>query len=151
MRERSFFRALVYYDYHNSKATIFSEQAIFLQAHPGDSFFTLYTYTTGVVKINIQALDSPEASEILGGPGWMDIVSCAERSGGRMSFDVVAYSGLNRVRFHVIPLRRNNSTVHDALRAVADELPAVGPELLSDRLKPLLNSNGEDPDLFEVH
>ncbi|KAJ7430749.1 hypothetical protein B0H11DRAFT_2134272 [Mycena galericulata] len=72
-RERSFLRALIHHDYQKSKLTLFPP--------------------TGHVKISIQLLSSAPTRANLGGPEWMDIVSRAERSGGRMILDVLVLSG----------------------------------------------------------
>ncbi|KAJ7624253.1 hypothetical protein DFH06DRAFT_1445914 [Mycena polygramma] len=125
VRDRSFLRALVHHEYRKpqSKVDIFCQTVTGMATHPGEGTLVLYDFTQGSVKINLEPLNSDGTTKALGGPEWTDIVSRAERSGWRMRLDVLVFSGPNGTQYYVVPLRTNNSTVHDRLQALADPLP----------------------------
>ncbi|KAJ7239510.1 hypothetical protein C8J57DRAFT_1528161 [Mycena rebaudengoi] len=109
----------------------------------------------GPVKINLQSLNSAKTHEVLGSTEWTNIVSRAERSGGRMGLDVLVFSGREEYHYYAVSLRSNKSTVNDGLRALGDELP---PEIenwdesfFEDRFQRFLDSNDEDKELVEIH
>jgi hypothetical protein len=64
----------------------------------------------------------------VGGAEWRDIVSHAERSGWRMTLDVLVFNAPHEVQYHIIPLRSNKTVVHNVLRTLADELRPVDQE-----------------------
>ncbi|KAJ7270574.1 hypothetical protein C8J57DRAFT_1508601 [Mycena rebaudengoi] len=128
---------------------------VFRRASPDDGFLTLYDYTQGPVKINLQSLNSAKTNEVLGSTEWTNIVSRAERSGGRMGLDVLVFSGCEEYHYYAISLRSNKSTVNDGLRALGDELPPDienwDESFFEDRFQRFLDSNDEDKELVEIH
>ncbi|KAJ7604512.1 hypothetical protein DFH06DRAFT_1254770 [Mycena polygramma] len=159
VRERSFLRTLVHHEYMKtlSKVKIFSQTVIAMATHPGEGTLVLYDYTKGSAKINLQPLSGAGTKKALGGPEWTDIVSRAERSGWRMRLDVLVFSGQNGMHYYVVPLRSNNSTVHDRLQALADPLPpdreAWGQDgtAFATSIGELVFSLEADAELMEVH
>ncbi|KAJ7274741.1 hypothetical protein C8J57DRAFT_1312636 [Mycena rebaudengoi] len=152
---RSFLRALIHHDYHKAKRTILLQKVVFRRASPDGGFLTLYDYTQGPVKINLQSLNSAKTHEVLGSTEWTNIVSRAERSGGRMGLDVLVFSGREEYHYYAISLRSNKSTVNDGLRALGDELPSDvenwDESFFEDRFQRFLDSNDEDKELVEIH
>ncbi|KAJ7488598.1 hypothetical protein B0H11DRAFT_1913078 [Mycena galericulata] len=108
-----------------------------------------------IVKISIQLLSSAPTRANLGGPEWMDIVSRAERSGGRMILDVLVLSGPDKGKYWAIPLRTNESTVDAGLQQLADKLPSNRDiwdmASITDIIAPLVDFHREDPDFLEIH
>ncbi|KAJ7624221.1 hypothetical protein DFH06DRAFT_1230018 [Mycena polygramma] len=158
-RERSFLRALIHHEYRKplSKVGIFCQTVIFMATRPDEGTLVLYDYTQGVAKINVQSLSSSGTKRALGGPEWTDLVSRAEHSRGRMRLDVLVFSGPNGMQYHAVPLRSNNSTVHDRLQTLADPLPRdreaweQDGTVFATSIGRLVVSLGEDEDLAEVH
>ncbi|KAJ7105504.1 hypothetical protein C8R44DRAFT_886457 [Mycena epipterygia] len=152
---RSFLRALIHHDYQKERRAIFLQKMLFRRARPDDGFLTLYDYTRGPVKINLQSLNSAKTHEVLGSSEWTNIVSRAERSGGRMSLDVLVFSGREEFHYYAISLRSNKSTVNDGLRALGDELPPDveqwDEDFFADRFQRFVDLNDEDGELVEVH
>ncbi|KAJ7748293.1 hypothetical protein DFH07DRAFT_962189 [Mycena maculata] len=151
-RHRSFLRALIHHDYQKSKALIFPQKLLAIKV--GLDFLTLYDYTEGPAKINVQALSSERTRELLGGPEWTNLVSRAERSEGRLSLDVVVLMGPDKPQYWTIPLRTNTSTVDHGLREIAEQLPsdraAWDTDSINAQLEPLV-LHGEEPEVLEVH
>jgi hypothetical protein len=152
---RSFLRALIHHDYHKAKRTIRLQKIVFHRPSPDGGFLTLYDYTQGPVKINLQLLNSAKTHEVLGSTERTNIVSRAERSGGRMGLDVLVFSGREEYHYYAISLRSNRSTVNDGLRALGDELPPDvenwDESFFEDRFQRFLDSNDEDKELVEIH
>ncbi|KAJ7623072.1 hypothetical protein DFH06DRAFT_1481832 [Mycena polygramma] len=165
-RERSFLRALLDYDYRKSKVHTFMQRAALMSAdmdtdRGGGSLMTLYDYALGPVEIKILIVGGEHPTKLLGpewkgivSPEWKDIVSRAARSKGRMEFDVIRFNAEGGPDCRVIPLRRNKSTVHDDLQALADEFSANqvwDTDLFAQRIVGLVESHNEDVDLLEIH
>ncbi|KAJ6517395.1 hypothetical protein C8R47DRAFT_1312885 [Mycena vitilis] len=141
-RDRSFLRALVHHEYMKpqSKLDIFCQTVIGMVAHPG---------------VGMLVLDG--TNKALGGPEWTDIVARSGRSGWRMRLDVLVFSGPNGTQCYVVPLRSNDSTVHDRLQALADPLPRdretwdKNGTAFANSLGQLAFSLAKDKNLVEVH
>ncbi|KAJ7642604.1 hypothetical protein DFH06DRAFT_603600 [Mycena polygramma] len=152
-RERSFIRALLDDDYHEFKPVILVQRAAFMRVHRGEKCLTLYDYTAGPVEIKTLPLNEHTMDE-LSGPEWDDIVSRAARSGGRMDIDVILFNTEHGPQSIVVPLHRNKSTVHDDLRALADDFPS---DEVEDRhsfvrkIGSIVDSHKKDADLLEIH
>ncbi|KAF8179402.1 hypothetical protein K438DRAFT_1977454 [Mycena galopus ATCC 62051] len=152
---RSFLRALIHHDYQKDRRTILLQKMVFWRARPDDGFLTLYDYTRGPVRIVLQPLNSAKTHEVLGSIEWTNIVSRAERSAGRMCLDVLVFSRGEGFQYYVIPLRSNKSTLHDGLRALADEFPPDvehwDEDFVIDRFQRFVDLNDEEGELVEVH
>ncbi|KAF8210035.1 hypothetical protein K438DRAFT_1960259 [Mycena galopus ATCC 62051] len=94
-------------------------------------------------------------NEVLGSIEWMNFVSRAERSAGRMCLDVLIFNGGEGFQYHAIPLCSNKSTLHDGLRALTDELPPDvehwDEDFVIDRFPRFVDLNDEEGELVEVH
>ncbi|KAJ6517410.1 hypothetical protein C8R47DRAFT_1255011 [Mycena vitilis] len=158
-RQRSFLRTLVHHEYMKilSKVEIFSQTVAAMATHSDEGTLVLYDYTEGPAKINLQPLSGAGTKKALGGPEWTDIVSRAQRSGWRMRLDVLVFSGPNGTQYYVVPLRSNNSTIHDRLQALADLVPrdrevwGQNGTAFATSIGELFFSLEEDDELVEVH
>ncbi|KAJ6456650.1 hypothetical protein C8R45DRAFT_943461 [Mycena sanguinolenta] len=98
-RERQFMRQLVQNDYLEGREFICQQQLEIMSSNPEALVVTHFDYTIPPVQLSVRSLtDDDPIIDTLNGMGaeWMDYVSRAERSGGRMQLHVMQVSeGVN--------------------------------------------------------
>ncbi|KAJ6456726.1 hypothetical protein C8R45DRAFT_1222051 [Mycena sanguinolenta] len=153
-RERQFIWAVVQNDYLLEVDYIYQQQSELLVADPDVLPLTLFDYTYLPVKISVHPIAESPITDTLNkiGAEWMDIVSRAERSCGRMQLHVVQVpEGIDTPRLWVIPLRSSSSQIYDAIRELAEDLPSdfdeddLGTEVIT------ILDDAQDSDLVEIH
>ncbi|KAJ7622576.1 hypothetical protein DFH06DRAFT_1482062 [Mycena polygramma] len=108
VRQRSFLRALMTYDY-NEAMHKHRQQVLLSPQNDSQPFFTLFDYRPGRVQIEVQPMDSPLAERLGQHSGWGNDALRAARSGGRMELCVLALPGHSGTQFFVVPCAQRGS------------------------------------------
>ncbi|KAJ7122268.1 hypothetical protein C8R44DRAFT_981457 [Mycena epipterygia] len=151
-RERMFLRKLIHHDYGQHPAMhIYMPEITFMNRHPDTAFFTRFDYTTGHVTITVNAV--ADAKNMALDPQWLEDVSRAARSGGRMRLHVMLVAEADVPRYWLVPLRSDTPRLHDGLKRIATNLPTDQEawdmlEIVHD-IQALMD-NGSEPGI-EIH
>ncbi|KAF8185894.1 hypothetical protein K438DRAFT_1836476 [Mycena galopus ATCC 62051] len=78
-RQCSFLRALVHHDYQKAQATLLPAQKFY-----PNGFLTMYNYTEGTPRIDIQSVTALAITQGFDGVEWKNILSCAAAGGGKL-------------------------------------------------------------------
>ncbi|KAJ7134088.1 hypothetical protein C8R43DRAFT_640269 [Mycena crocata] len=132
IRERSFMRAILHNDYHESIRGIYEGQVKFMAAHPDSGpFFTLFDYTVIPMRSSIESVAAwPLTTALDGvGPEWKDMVERSARSGGRIQLHVMRVPSPPKPRFWLVPLRSTSGRMQEQFRQLAASLPPESTDL----------------------
>lgn len=108
IRERSY-RTLLTHEYEATKCKhIFPAQVSLMKRHPGAPFLTLFDYTRGGVRIEVQLVsDSSVVRSFDPESSWPNEVVRAARAGGRTELHVMEVLVKRRTRYFVVSLNPN--------------------------------------------
>ncbi|KAJ6461325.1 hypothetical protein C8R45DRAFT_1220744 [Mycena sanguinolenta] len=121
-RGRCFLRALLSHDYRRLMPNICVQQILFMYEHPGEQFWTMFTYTSGnEVLVDIKPRGKLE------GRDWASKVLSqfprVARSGGRMDLHLMFVFDGRVIRVLMFPMRSATTRLHDGLVRVAQQIP----------------------------
>ncbi|KAJ7181499.1 hypothetical protein C8R43DRAFT_1170420 [Mycena crocata] len=125
-RERGFFRAILHRQYQKIKSQILQAQLEFLILYGGADFYTEFLYDHVPLKVNVLPVDGPLSPGQTPRPSdaaWMDAVSRARRSRGRMEVHLVKIRDGDRQGERILTMRSNSSAIYDGLREMAAKIP----------------------------
>ncbi|KAJ7628130.1 hypothetical protein DFH06DRAFT_723085 [Mycena polygramma] len=156
-KERHFMRALAQSYYQDGVYELHEQQVVIMakDAPHGGVVITLLDFTHNPVQISIQPFpDSPLANYLDElGAEWSNIVARAVSSRGRLHLHVMLVPQSTKQRFWVVPLRTNNSRIHDELLHLAMNLPGGWDEdYIADEVDKIRDREiPESEELMEVH
>ncbi|KAJ7128491.1 hypothetical protein C8R44DRAFT_873206 [Mycena epipterygia] len=154
-RERIFLRAVLQFDYQmRSAEDVYPAQAMFMRQFPREGFYTLFDYTSGRAKIDVQsAVHSPLAKRFQDiGLEWASAVSRALNSEGRMELHVMQLIEVGTPRYWLIPLRSESSKLYTGLTRIAAALPSPSFASPQEEILPSLIANVlDEAELFTIH
>ncbi|KAJ7128807.1 hypothetical protein C8R43DRAFT_1210304 [Mycena crocata] len=130
-RDRSFFRYILHRDYISNIQKILRRELVFLNAHPGEAFYTAFDFGdpgTGNGKFTLATIPCSDTSlDVELGPIWRDWVARAAASDGRIHLHVMnAAEGTNNCA-RVIPLRAKSPALRKGLLSLSREFPQGTP------------------------
>ncbi|KAJ7176217.1 hypothetical protein C8R43DRAFT_555901 [Mycena crocata] len=125
-REKKYFRALLDHDYDANKPEIYSQLVRAMHRDPGNPHVTFFDYTKGALRVEVisNISESPLYEQLNRSPGeWVDHVSRAKASKGRLHLHVMQVVHANRHGVWVVPLRTVSSHAFEELKRIASSLP----------------------------
>ncbi|KAJ7496225.1 hypothetical protein B0H11DRAFT_2000202 [Mycena galericulata] len=124
-RDRSFFFALVHYDYEKTLKRSCMDRIFFLHHYPAGQFYLLFDYTQGFDWPQVRSVDDPSDPNPsqASASQWADQVARAARSRGRLDLVVTLVADGARVSRCFVPIRSPTSALDDGLREIAAVIP----------------------------
>ncbi|KAJ7904007.1 hypothetical protein B0H13DRAFT_2334936 [Mycena leptocephala] len=149
-------RVLIHHDYESARVTTIVAQVMYMYEHPGEMFMTVFDYSKGRVGIDVRPVADYPAVQLMGVAGreWSEELSRAARSNGKTEIHVMIVVSSGKLRWFVVPLRTNSSEMHDALKRLAEDIPAgadtpsILPEL-TEKIQTLVDNEG--PGVVRIH
>ncbi|KAJ7648345.1 hypothetical protein DFH06DRAFT_575091 [Mycena polygramma] len=130
-RDLSFMRALFDSDsYELQNEDRLQERVFLMRDHPGEPIVSVLDYTDGSVRAFITTLAEERAADERGDVCWIEHVSRAARSRGRMELHIMRAWDGTRQRRWMFPQRCNHSRLTDGLARILKGLSSLdfGPE-----------------------